>query len=104
MKLITQIKNIVDKYGGYITMMDLQAGAYPYYKEVGDDIHLVERLMRDEVEIVAYGGYKNFRNKNKRIGRKKYSEIKKNRHKYSWRFILFFSKRLRRCFYNEKNI
>ena len=59
MKLITQIKNIVDKYGGYITMMDLQAGASPYYKEVGDDIHLVERLMRDEVEIVAYGGYKN---------------------------------------------
>jgi hypothetical protein len=56
--IIEEIKSKVEKYGGYITMADMEAGGSPTYKEIGQEIHLVERLTNIDVEIVVYGGYK----------------------------------------------
>lgn len=55
--LISTIKSIIHKYGGYITMSDLQADSSPYYDETADGIHLIERLGPESVEVVIHGGY-----------------------------------------------
>jgi len=56
--IIREIMSKVEKYGGYITMSDMEADESPTYKEIGQEIHLVEMLTSIDVEIVAYGGYK----------------------------------------------
>jgi hypothetical protein len=58
LKIIEEIKNLVVTYGGHITMMDLEADSSPLYNEGESTIHLIERLMPDEVGIIVYGGYK----------------------------------------------
>jgi hypothetical protein len=57
-EIINDIKLIVEKYGQYITMSDLQASTSPVYTSIDQQIHLIERLMTNQVELVAYGGYK----------------------------------------------
>lgn len=58
LKIIEEIKDIVTKYGSYITMMELEADSSPIYKEEDDTIHLIERLTSNDVGIIVYGGYK----------------------------------------------
>lgn len=45
-----------------ISMGDLEAESSPVYKEIegeiDPEIHLIERLFYDEVEVVVYSGYK----------------------------------------------
>lgn len=58
--LINDIKEEIAKYEcGFITMQDLQADSSPVYKEDESGIHLIERLLRNDVEVIVYGGYKN---------------------------------------------
>jgi len=54
---IDHIKDIVNKYGGCITMRDLQADASPVYQKWGNEIHLIERLYKNHIEVVTYGGH-----------------------------------------------
>lgn len=56
--LIDEIKYLVEKYGTYITMTDMQADSSPVYKSVNQEIHLSERLSTDSVNVGVYGGYK----------------------------------------------
>jgi hypothetical protein len=59
LKLIEDIGNIVDEYGGIITMQDLQADCSPILPcSTKHEMHLVETLEDDRVEIIVYGGYK----------------------------------------------
>lgn len=56
--LIEDIKSKVDEYGGYITMSDMEADYSPVYKNLGHEIHLIERIKSSSVGVVVYGGYK----------------------------------------------
>lgn len=57
--IIDYIKLYVSRTEGQtIGMYDLEAGSSPVYSNDENEIHLVERLYRNDVEIVAYGGYK----------------------------------------------
>lgn len=54
--LISEIKKIVDKHSGCITMGQIQAESSPVYKSDGNSISLVECLFQDHVQIVDYSG------------------------------------------------
>lgn len=56
--LIEEIMEKVEQYGGYITMMEMEADASPVYKDADQEIHLIERITSSDVEVVVYGGYK----------------------------------------------
>ena len=53
-KLIAEIKQLVEKYGQCLTMMDLAADCSPLYKEGEYCVHLIERLFVNFVEVVSY--------------------------------------------------
>lgn len=40
------------------TMGELEVDSSPVFKSIDQEIHLVERLNRDDVDIFVYGGYK----------------------------------------------
>lgn len=56
--LIDEIKLLVERYGGAISMSDMEAPSSPAFKEIDQEIHLIERLYKFGVEVVVYGGYK----------------------------------------------
>ena len=56
--LIEEIMEKVEQYGGYITMMEMEADASPVYKDADQEIHLIEGITSSDVEVVVYGGYK----------------------------------------------
>jgi hypothetical protein len=59
LQLIKDICDIVDKYGGIITMYDLQADCSPALPcSTKHEVYLIESLEDDCVEIIVYGGYK----------------------------------------------
>jgi len=53
--LISKIKYIVDKYGS-IFLKGLTKYELPVYRENSDELHLVNELSNDFVNIMAYGG------------------------------------------------
>ncbi len=55
--ICNEISELVKKYGGIITMGEIQAESSPFYKQTDQEIHLIERLMDTGVEIVVYGGF-----------------------------------------------
>ena len=57
-KLITEIKELVSRYGGYITMGEMEAESSPSYKTIDQEVHLIETLSFEDVSVVVYGGYK----------------------------------------------
>ena len=57
-KLITQIKELVIRYGQHITMGEMEADSSPAYKSIDQEIHLIESLSTESVGVVSYGGYK----------------------------------------------
>ncbi len=68
--LINYIKSKVN--GKFITMQDLQAESSPVYLYINNEYHLVERLMHDKVEIVAYD---EFTGEDKKEYYKKYEKL-----------------------------
>jgi len=56
--LIINIKNKVEKYGGSLSMADLEADSSPVFIERRREIHLIEYLYEESVGVVPYGGYK----------------------------------------------
>ena len=60
LELISFIKDVIYTYSdGSLTMADLEASSSPIYKEDSDGIHLIERLHRDGVDVIVYGGHNN---------------------------------------------
>lgn len=51
------ITDNVRKYGGYITMGDLEADSSPVYSSEGNSIDLIEILTSDNVSVTPYTGY-----------------------------------------------
>mgnify|MGYP006436040695 CR=1 FL=1 len=57
--LISKIDNFFSSRNQEIfTMMDFQADSSPVYKQEDQTIDLIERIEKDRVEVVKYGGYK----------------------------------------------
>lgn len=56
-ELIGKIKSFMYEFGT-VTTQDLMMDSSPVYKEIDQQIHLIERFYIDEVEVVVYGGYK----------------------------------------------
>ena len=55
--LIEEIIKKVEQYGS-ISMMEMEADASPVYKDIDQEIHLIEFLTSSGVVVVVYGGYK----------------------------------------------
>ena len=57
-ELINDIKYLVEKSDGWLTMADMEASSSPVYQSINQEIHLIERLVNNSVNVVIYGGYK----------------------------------------------
>lgn len=57
-ELIEYIKRNVIKYGGNISMSDMESESSPIYQENQYEIGLIERLYSDAVGVVMYDGYR----------------------------------------------
>lgn len=57
-KLINELKEIVTRYGGYITMGEMESESSPSYKTIDQQVHLIEVVSSNGVGVVVYGGYK----------------------------------------------
>ena len=57
-EIIDNIKHLIEKSDGWVTMADMQSDTSPVYQSIGQEIHLIERLQSDSVNVVIYSGYK----------------------------------------------
>ena len=57
-QIISEIKYKIVKYGGCVSMQELQADSSPVFEEGHNTIDLIEVLWNDVVSVTSYGGYK----------------------------------------------
>ena len=58
MIMIEEISSMIESKGGSISAYELTLESSPVYRDLGNEIHLVERFDLKDVGIISYGGYK----------------------------------------------